>query len=69
MYNFSQEVVYDNNDEYRKCIQIVFNMENIESEDSSEVLFDNLAMKNGIEFLFETTKTNELFIDLYENGE
>lgn len=68
MYNFNYTVTYDNNDEYRICIQNVFMMENCESIDPDEIFFDNLAVKNGIDYLYELTKEEKYFVEIYKKA-
>jgi hypothetical protein len=68
-YNIHYSVDYNNNDEYRIQIQKVFNMDidNLNKNDD-EVLYDDVAIRAGLEFIFSKTKDNPHFITLYEKA-
>lgn len=68
--------MYSNNKEYRELLRIFFNMDtsNIESEIKhlnyddetyDELLFDEMAVSNSMTNIFEKTKGNILFDELY----
>lgn len=68
--------MYSNNKEYRELLRIFFNMDtsNIESEIKylnyddetyDELLFDEIAVSNSMTNIFEKTKGNILFDELY----
>jgi hypothetical protein len=64
-YNTELFVKYTNNDEYRACIQRAFLME-FHLAENTNVLYDNKQIVDGIDYLYDATKTNPLFVELYE---
>ena len=65
-YNIYHIIEYENNDEYRTQIQNLFNMDIEEQNpDINDVLYDDSAIENGIEFIFKHTKDNTLMQKLY----
>ena len=80
MYNINYNVKFDNNKEYRKCLREVFNMnmnnidislneiEDLDEETEDELLYDHTAITNGLDYVFNLTKNNGHFMDLYISG-
>jgi hypothetical protein len=68
-YNIHYSVDYKNDDEYRTQIQKVFHMDvyNL-NKDDDEILYDDAAIRAGLEFILSKTKDNPHFIRLYEKA-
>jgi len=75
MYDFSFTVSYQNNSEYRECLRRTFRMditsidvdkEALDPETLDELLFDDLAASNGMDWIFSKTKDDPLFFRMYE---
>ena len=68
-YNFNYIVKYENNDEYRRDITNVFNMDLTEIENPDDLVFyDNTAVMQGIDYIYFKTCSNEAFLELYEKS-
>ena len=77
MYNINYNVYFESNKQYRKCLRDVFymNMNNIDTslneiedlddETEDELLYDHTAITKGLDYVFNLTKNNEHFMDLY----
>lgn len=82
-YNTNFTVDYNNDNQYRKCLRIVFNMdlttssnyikylekmndETFDEETEDEMLFDNDSVVKGLSFIYDKTKDNCNFRELYE---
>jgi hypothetical protein len=64
MYNTEAVVIYSSDEEYRECINQVFCIEL--SED--EFFYDNNKISGVLDAIYEKTKNNLLFKNLYERG-
>jgi len=70
-------MLYSNNEEYRACLRNYFHMDIVEAdrehaylkesdiESYDELLYDDAAMKRGMDDILEKTRENPLFITLY----
>jgi len=68
-YNIHYLVNYNNNDEYRNQIQKVFYMEiDTVTSEPDEILYDDDAIRAGLQFILNNTKDNPHFIRLYEKA-
>jgi hypothetical protein len=73
-YNLDKDVSYTNNREYRKCLRELFNMKciinedlnDIDEETKDELLYDENTMSAIMDEIFNATKNNELFNELYD---
>lgn len=73
-YDLNKDVSYTNNREYRKCLRELFNMKCIMNEDLNdideetmdELLYDENTMSAIMDEIFNATKNNELFNELYD---
>jgi len=79
LYNTQVSVNYTNNFEYRKCLRQVFNMDvtknqpewdkmdkDIDEETRDELMYDSDAIFLEMNSIYETTKDNHLFQEVYE---
>ena len=64
MYNTNAIVEYSTDEEYRESIKMAFNT-NLSDED---FLFDNTIIKNELDDIYEKTKDNNLFKNIYKNA-
>jgi len=73
-YNFHKDVYYTNNTEYRQCLRELFNMkcsqnpdlEGIDEETKDELFYDEDTMSLIMDEIYNATKNNELFNELYD---
>jgi hypothetical protein len=73
-YDLNKDVSYTNNREYRKCLRELFNMNciinedlnDIDEETKDELLYDENTMSAIMDEIFNATKNNELFNELYD---
>ena len=71
-YNFDLTIQYNSNEEYRKCIRELFYMENIignddiDDETKDELDYDDETISKTMDLLFDMTKNNTLFQELYD---
>jgi len=73
-YDLNKDVYYTNNREYRKCLRELFNMNciinedlnDIDEETKDELLYDENTMSAIMDEIFNATKNNELFNELYD---
>lgn len=66
MYNHNHDVVYTNDEEYRKQLSIVFQTNQVDcGSEIDENLYDSDTMNNGMDYLYETTQNNVFFLELY----
>ena len=73
-YDLNKDVYYTNNREYRKCFRELFNMKciinedlnDIDEETKDELLYDENTMSAIMDEIFNATKNNELFNELYD---
>jgi len=73
-YDLNKDVSYTNNREYRKCLRELFNMNciinedlnDIDAETKDELLYDENTMSAIMDEIFNATKNNELFNELYD---
>ena len=73
-YDLNKDVYYTNNREYRKCLRELFNMKciinedlnDIDEETKDELLYDENTMSAIMDEIFNATKNNELFNELYD---
>ena len=73
-YDLNKHVYYTNNREYRKCLRELFNMKciinedlnDIDEETKDELLYDENTMSAIMDEIFNATKNNELFNELYD---
>lgn len=62
------------NTSYRECLRRFFKMQieeenvstEIDDESRDELLYDTVAVKNGLEYIYQQTKDDALFIVLYQ---
>lgn len=73
-YNLDKDVYYTNNTEYRQCLRELFNMEcshnpeleGIDEETKDELLYDENTMSSIMDEIYNATKKNDLFNELYD---
>ncbi len=78
MYNTNIKVEYNDNMSYRECLRKVTNMnieklnipwdqmdDDLDEETKDELLFDQDAMNGSMDYIYEKTKSNNKFIQLY----
>ena len=81
MYNINIDVAYKDNETYRKCLRQVVNMDisnlnipwdqmddDLDEETKDELLFDNVAMNTTMDYVYDKTKENEFFKEIYLLG-
>lgn len=80
MYNINISVCYDNNTSYRECLRKVCymdisnlnipfdQMEDLDDETKDELLFDEGAMNQTMDYVYDKTKQNECFKEFYVLG-
>lgn len=81
MYNINIDVAYKDNETYRKCLRQVVNMDisnlnipwdqmddDLDEETKDELLFDNVAMNTTMNYVYDKTKENEFFKEIYLLG-
>ena len=80
MYNINVDVKYDSNFTYRKCLRDVFimdvtnmdaslnNIPDLDDETRDEMLFDENQVCKGLDYIYNLTKTNDHFNDLYSSA-
>ena len=80
MYNINVDVNYDSNFKYRKCLRDVFTMDitnidislnnipDLDDETRDEMLFDENKVCKGLDYIYNLTKTNDHFNDLYSSA-
>ncbi len=81
MYNINIDVAYKDNETYRKCLRQVVNMDisnlnipwdqmddDLDEETKDELLFDNYAMSSTMDYVYDKTKENEFFKEIYLLG-
>ena len=78
MYNINVKIDYENNKQYRQCLRNVFSMdisnldipfdqmEDLDDETEDELLFDENSMIKSMDFIYEKTKNNSYFKELYK---
>ena len=71
-YNFEKDISYTSNEEYRKCMRELFSMntveitDDIDEETKDEMDYDDATISIAMGKLFDYTKTNERFQELYD---
>ncbi len=77
MYNINVDVNYQCNFKYRQCLRDVFTMDvtkmdaslnnipDLDDETRDEMLFDENQVCKGLDYVYNLTKTNQYFNDLY----
>ena len=77
MYNINISVHYDNNVSYRECLRKVCSMdisnlnipfdqmEDLDDETKDELLFDEGAMNQTMDYVYDITKLNKCFEEFY----
>lgn len=77
MYNINVDVKYECNSKYRQCLRDVFTMDvtkmdvslnnipDLDDETRDEMLFDENKISEGLDYIYNLTKTNDYFNDLY----
>lgn len=73
-YNINKDVYYTNNAQYRQCLRELFNMncvldsslEGLDEETQDELLYDEKTMSLIMDEIYDATKNNELFNELYD---
>ncbi len=77
MYNINVDVNYQCNFKYRQCLRDVFtmnvtnmdaslnNIPDLDDETRDEMLFDENQVCKGLDYVYNLTKTNQYFNDLY----
>ena len=77
MYNININVNYDCNFKYRQCLRDVFQMKtdeidislnnipDLDDESRDEMLFDENQICKGLDYIYDLTKNNPHFCDLY----
>jgi len=73
-YHFDMEVDYHDNASYRNMLRKLFYMkinynptlDDIDEETRDELIYDEEAMSSGMDKLYDFTKDDELFNELYE---
>lgn len=81
MYNINIDVLYKNNEMYRECLRNVVNMDivklhipwdqmddDLDEETKDELLFDNNAMSLTMDYIYDKTKNNDFFKEIYLLG-
>ena len=81
MYNINIDVAYKDNETYRKCLRQVVNMDisnlnipwdqmddDLDEETKDELLFDNYAMSSTMDYVYDKTKENKFFKEIYLLG-
>ena len=81
MYNINIDVLYKNNEMYRECLRNVVNMDivklhipwdqmddDLDEETKDELLFDNNAMSLTMDYIYDKTKDNDFFKEIYLLG-
>lgn len=81
MYNIKIDVNYNNNTSYRECLRQVVNMDisklnipwdqmddDLDEETKDELLFDNYAMSSTMDYIYDKTKENDFFKEIYLLG-
>ena len=81
MYNINIDVTYKDNETYRKSLRQVVNMDisklnipldqmddDLDEETKDELLFDNYAMSSTMDYVYDKTKENEFFKEIYLLG-
>ena len=81
MYNINIDVAYKDNETYRKCLRQVVNMDisnlnipwdqmddDLDEETKDELLFDNYAMSSTMDYIYDKTKENDFFKEIYLLG-
>lgn len=73
-YRFDEEIHYTNNFTYRNIIRQLFTMicppnpdlDHMDEESRDELIYDEDTMSNSLSQLYQYTKDNELFQELYD---
>lgn len=73
-YNLNKDVYYTNNTQYRQCLRELFDMNciitddlnDIDEETKDELLYDEQKASIVMDELYNATKHNELFNELYD---
>ena len=81
MYNINIDVTYKDNETYRKSLRQVVNMDisklnipwdqmddDLDEETKDELLFDNYAMSSTMDYIYDKTKENDFFKEIYLLG-
>jgi len=80
-YQLSYNPKYENNFQYRQCLRDVFSMDvtkntpkwdqmdsDLDDETKDELIYEDSAISNGMDYIYNATKDNNEFKQLYLNA-